>query len=134
MAADDPAMVGAREWARRRLNGIGTAGTFGGRHHRLYEDDVEAMLSAGQFGTAEHLLLGLIDAVEDEADELGLPIDPSYFLTLTDMLVHENRPYEAQGGAGAARGSGRPSRRGGRTRTHAEHHRRRAGPGLDSVM
>ena len=96
VAADDPAMVGARDWARRRLNGIGTAGTFGGRHHRLYEDDVEAMLSAGQFDTAEHLLLGLIDAVEDEADELGLPIDPSYFLTLTDMLVHENRPYEAR--------------------------------------
>ena len=95
MAADDPAMVGAREWARRRLNGLGTAGTFGGRHHRAYEADVEAMLSAGQFGTAEHLLLGLIDAVEDEADELGLPIDPSYFLTLTDMLVHDQRPYEA---------------------------------------
>jgi hypothetical protein len=54
------------------------------------------MLSAGQFDTAEHLLLGLIDAVEDEADEIGLPIDPSYFLTLTDMLVHENRPYEAR--------------------------------------
>ena len=62
---------------------------FGGRHHCAYEADVEAMLSAGQFGTAEHLLLGLIDAVEDEADELGLPIDPSYFLTLTDMLVHD---------------------------------------------
>ena len=26
VAADDPAMVGAREWARRRLNGMGTPG------------------------------------------------------------------------------------------------------------
>ena len=54
------------------------------------------MLSAGQFDTAEHLCSGCIDAVEDEADEIDLPIDPSYFLTLTDMLVHENRPYEAR--------------------------------------
>jgi tetratricopeptide (TPR) repeat protein len=96
VAADDPAMITAREWGRRRLNGMGTPGTFGGLHHRSYEADVEAMLSAGQSGTAEHLLLGLIDAVEDEADEHDLPIDPSYFLTLIDMLAHEKRPYEAR--------------------------------------
>jgi tetratricopeptide (TPR) repeat protein len=92
---DEAAMVEAREWARRRLTGMGQPGTFAGRHHGSYQTDVEAMLSAGQFGTAEHLLLGLLDAVEDEADELHLPIDSSYFLTLVDMLEHEKRPYEA---------------------------------------
>ena len=87
------------------------------------------MLSAGQFGTAEHLLLGLIDAVEDEADELGLPIDPSYFLTLTDMLVHEKRPYEAR--AIRERLEDAVDRHGevGGTAAHAEHHRRSSGPG-----
>jgi hypothetical protein len=93
---DEAGMIEAREWARRRLTGLATPGTFGGRHHRSYEVDVEAMLSAGQFGTAEHLLLGLLDAVEDEADELRIPIDPSYFRTLVDLLEHENRPYEAR--------------------------------------
>jgi tetratricopeptide (TPR) repeat protein len=92
---DDAGMAEAREWARRRLTGLGTPGTFAGRHHRSYEADVEAMLSAGQFGTAEHLLLGLLDAVEDEADELHVPIDPSYFRALIDLLEHEKRHYEA---------------------------------------
>ena len=99
----------------RAPSGAGTTG--------CYEADVEAMLSAGQFGTAEHLLLGLIDAVEDEADEIGLPIDPSYFLTLADMLVHEKPPVRGAGDPGAARGSGRPSRRG-----RADPNRRRASP------
>ena len=92
------------------------------------------MLSAGQFGTAEHLLLGLIDAVEDEADELGLPIDPSYFLTLIDMLVHENRPYQAR--AVRERLEEAIDRHGevGGSEPDVEHHRRTAGAGLDSVM
>ena len=112
---------------------MGTAGTFGGRHHRVYESDVEAMLSAGQFETAEHLLLGLIDAVEDEADELGLPIDPSYFLTLTDMLVHENRPYEARAIRERLEDASTVTARWA-DRSRVEHHRRTAGAGLDSVM
>jgi hypothetical protein len=92
---DDPGMAEAREWARRRLTGLGTPGTFAGRHHQSYEPDLEAMLAAAQFGTAEHLLLGLLDAVEDEADELDIAIDSSYFRTLIDVLEHEKRHYEA---------------------------------------
>jgi len=93
--ADDPGMAEAREWARRRLTGLGTPGTFAGRHHQSYEPDLEAMLAAAQWGTAEHLLLGLLDAVEDEADELHIPIDSSYFRTLIDVLEREKRHYEA---------------------------------------
>jgi hypothetical protein len=92
---DDPGMAEAREWARRRLTGLGAPGTFAGRHHQSYEPDLEAMLAAAQFDTAEHLLLGLLDAVEDEADELNIPIDSSYFRTLIDVLEHEKRHYEA---------------------------------------
>jgi tetratricopeptide (TPR) repeat protein len=93
---DEETMVEAREWARRRLTGMGSPGTFAGRHHRAYESDVEAMLSTGQFEAAEPLLLGLLDAVEDEADEINIPIDPTYFDTLMELLDHGSRPHQAR--------------------------------------
>lgn len=85
---DEVALMTARNRVRRRIAGAGAPGTFGGRHHRTFQPEVEAMLAAGQFDAAEGLLLGLLDAVEDEAEELGVALDPTYFLTLIDLFTH----------------------------------------------
>ena len=70
---------------RRRITGVGAPGTFGGRHHSTYRDEIAAMFALGQTDAVEELLLGLLDAVEDEVAELGTPLDPTFFLTLADL-------------------------------------------------
>lgn len=75
----------ARDRMRRRITGVGAPGTFGGRHHSTYLDEIAAMFALGQTAAVEELLLGLLDAVEDEVAELGAPLDPTFFLTLADL-------------------------------------------------
>jgi len=86
---DADAMKAARTRVRRHIAMSGTPGTFGGRHHRTYQPEVEAMLGAAQFEAAESLLLGLLDAVEDEAEVDGVPIDATFYLTLADLYAHQ---------------------------------------------
>ena len=85
---DDAAMRSARSRVRRHISLGGAPGTFGGRHHRTYQPEVEAMLAAGQLDAAESLLLGLIDAVEDEAEADGVKLDATFYLTLADLFAH----------------------------------------------
>ncbi len=89
-AAGSPAPVEqtrdrARERMRRRITGVGEPGTFGGRHHSTYREEIAAMFALGQTDAVEELLLGLLDAVEDEVAELHVPFDPTFFLTLADL-------------------------------------------------
>lgn len=85
--ADQEAVAAARARVRRRLRGTKHPGTFGGRHHSTYREEVAAILATDQYDTAVNLLLGLLDAVEDEADEIHAPIDPTYYLTLADVFA-----------------------------------------------
>ncbi len=85
--ADPDAVAAARARVRRRLRGTKHPGTFGGRHHGTYREEVAAILATDQYETAVNLLLGLLDAVEDEADEIHAPIDPTYYLTLADVFA-----------------------------------------------
>lgn len=75
----------ARARMRRRILGVGEPGTFGGRHHSTYRDEIAAMFALGQTDAVEELLLGLLDAVEDEVAEVGVALDPTFFLTLADL-------------------------------------------------
>lgn len=84
----------ARAKVRRRIVGMGEPGTFGGRHHRSYRAEVEAMLTTGQLDACENLLLCLLDAVEDEADERATSIDPTFYLTLADLYESLDRPVD----------------------------------------
>lgn len=96
-AADAPPAPGddvldrARDRVRRRIMGVGAPGTFGGRHHSTYRDDVAEMFALGQADAAEELLLGLLDAVEDEVAETGADLDPTFFLTLVDLYEDSGR-------------------------------------------
>lgn len=91
---DASAMSAARTRVRRHIAMTGAPGTFGGRHHRTYQPEVEAMLAAGQLDAAESLLLGLIDAVEDEAEVSGIAIDSTFYLTLADLFTHRGDSAE----------------------------------------
>lgn len=84
----------ARERIRRRISAAGAPGTFGGRHHSTYRDELAEMLSLGKHEAAEELLLGLLDAVEDEVSETGTPLDPTYFLTLADLYQDAGRTQD----------------------------------------
>ncbi len=77
----------ARSRVRRQLRGTGIPGTFGGRHHNTYRAEVEEILATDHLQTAESLLLGLMDAVEDEAEETGQGIEATYYLTLADLFA-----------------------------------------------
>lgn len=81
----------ARNRLRRRITGVGAPGTFGGRHHSTYRDEIATMFSLGQVEAVEDLLICLLDAVEDEVDELGAPLDATFFLTLADLYQDNNR-------------------------------------------
>jgi len=81
----------ARHRMRRRIAVGDRPGTFGGRHHSTYRDEIAVMFSMGQTKAAEELLLGLLDVVEDEVDELGLPLDDTFFLTLADLYQDSGR-------------------------------------------
>lgn len=93
---DEVLLTRARARLRRRISAAGEPGTFGGRHHRTYCDEIAAMLGTGRIDTSEELLLGLIDAVQDEADDRSIPIDPTFFLTLADLYDDQDRPAELQ--------------------------------------
>lgn len=81
----------ARDRMRRRI-AVGTEpGMFGGRHHSTYREEIANMFSLGQVVAVEELLLGLLDVVEDEVDELGKPLDPTFFLTLADLYQDSGR-------------------------------------------
>jgi hypothetical protein len=49
------------------------------------------MFALGQVDAVEELLLGLLDVVEDEVDELGVPLDATFFLTLADLYQDSGR-------------------------------------------
>ncbi|CAN5793825.1 hypothetical protein BH24ACT3_BH24ACT3_18260 [soil metagenome] len=74
---------------RRQLRGTPQPGTFGGRHHSSFVEEVTQMTSTGLYEAAEGLLLGLIDAVEDEADEVGQAVEATYYLTLADLMADQ---------------------------------------------
>ena len=93
-STDPEAMAAARVRVRRHIAMAGAPGTFGGRHHHTYQPEVEAMLAAGQFDAAGNLLLGLLDAVEDEAEVQSVPIDPTFYLTLADLFSHQGERAE----------------------------------------
>jgi hypothetical protein len=93
-STDPEAMAAARVRVRRHIAMNGAPGTFGGRHHHTYQPEVEAMLAAGQFEAAANLLLGLLDAVEDEAEVQAVPIDPTFYLTLADLFSHQGERAE----------------------------------------
>lgn len=81
----------ARKRMRRRITGVGAPGTFGGRHHSTYREEIAVMFTLGQLDAAEELLLGLLDVVEDEVAEKGIPLDPTFFLTLADLYQDSGR-------------------------------------------
>ena len=81
----------ARKRMRRRITGVGAPGTFGGRHHSTYREEIAVMFTLGQLDAAEELLLGLLDVVEDEVAEKGIPLDPTFFLTLADLFQDSGR-------------------------------------------
>ncbi len=89
--AEDETLDRARDRMRRRITGVGEPGTFGGRHHSTYRDEIATMFAHGQVAAVEELLLGLLDAVEDEVDELGVPLDATFFLTLADLYQDNGR-------------------------------------------
>lgn len=76
---------------RRRITGVGEPGTFGGRHHSTYREEIAAMFALGQVLAVEELLLGLLDAVEDEVAERRVRLDPTFFLTLADLYQDSGR-------------------------------------------
>ncbi len=88
---EDDDLHRARDRVRRRIMGVGAPGTFGGRHHSTYRDDVADMFALGQADAVEELLLGLLDAVEDEVAETGAELDPTFFLTLVDLYEDSGR-------------------------------------------
>ncbi len=90
-APEEDGLDRARNRLRRRITGVGEPGTFGGRHHSTYRDEVATMFSLGQTEAVEDLLIGLLDAVEDEVDELGRPLDATFFLTLADLYQDNGR-------------------------------------------
>lgn len=87
----EDALARARTRMRRRISAVGEPGHFGGRHHSTYRDEIASMFASGQLVAVEELLLGLLDAVEDEVDELGVPLDPTFFLTLADLYEDSGR-------------------------------------------
>lgn len=89
--SEDESLDRARDRMRRRITGVGAPGTFGGRHHSTYRDEIATMFAHGQIAAVEELLLGLLDAVEDEVDELGVPLDATFFLTLADLYQDNGR-------------------------------------------
>lgn len=91
---EDDARDRARNRIRRRITGVGAPGTFGGRHHSTYRDEIATMFDLGQIDAVEELLLGLLDVVEDEVDELGVALEPTFFLTLADLYQDSGRTDE----------------------------------------
>lgn len=82
----------ARDRMRRRITGVGEPVTFGGRHHSTYREEIAAMFALGQVLAVEELLLGLLDAVEDEvAERQWVRLDPTFFLTLADLYQDSGR-------------------------------------------
>ncbi|HEX7132260.1 MAG TPA: hypothetical protein VF228_06770 [Iamia sp.] len=90
-ATEDDTLDRARKRIARRITGVGAPGTFGGRHHSTYRDEIATMFALGQVDAVEELLLGLLDVVEDEVDELGVPLDATFFLTLADLYQDSGR-------------------------------------------
>jgi hypothetical protein len=90
-ATEDDSLARARKRIARRITGVGAPGTFGGRHHSTYRDEIATMFALGQVDAVEELLLGLLDVVEDEVDELGVPLDATFFLTLADLYQDSSR-------------------------------------------
>lgn len=94
-AADlEELLESAQARVRPQLRGTGATGSFGGRHHHSYREEVRSMLEAGLVDSAEHLLLGLLDAVEYEAVETGMPTDRTYYETLADLYALQDRRFE----------------------------------------
>ncbi len=89
--SEDDSLDRARRRIARRITGVGAPGTFGGRHHSTYRDEIATMFALGQVDAVEELLLGLLDVVEDEVDELGVPLDATFFLTLADLYQDSGR-------------------------------------------
>lgn len=87
----EDALARARTRMRRRISAVGEPGHFGGRHHSTYRDEIASMFASGQLVAVEELLLGLLDAVEDEVDELAVALDPTFFLTLADLYEDSGR-------------------------------------------
>lgn len=84
----------ARRRLQRRAQWSSGKGMYAGRHHADYEDEVTELLAADLVVAAETLLVGLLDAVEEEIDAGGGPVDPMYFLTLADLYERHDRPVE----------------------------------------
>jgi len=95
-ASEDDELERARKRIARRITGVGAPGTFGGRHHSTYRDEIATMFALGQVDAVEELLLGLLDVVEDEVDELGVPLDATFFLTLADLYQDSGRTVDLQ--------------------------------------
>lgn len=93
---EDDSLDRARKRIARRITGVGAPGTFGGRHHSTYRDEIATMFALGQVDAVEELLLGLLDVVEDEVDELGVPLDATFFLTLADLYQDSGRSLDLQ--------------------------------------
>lgn len=89
--SEDDSLDRARKRIARRITGVGAPGTFGGRHHSTYRDEIATMFALGQVDAVEELLLGLLDVVEDEVDELGVALDATFFLTLADLYQDSGR-------------------------------------------
>lgn len=81
----------ARDRMRRRITGVGEPGTFGGRHHSTYQEEIAATFALGPVLAVEELLLGLLDAVEDEVAECRVRLEPTFFLTLADLYHDSGR-------------------------------------------
>lgn len=115
VATDDTSRDRARDRMRRRILGTGEPGSFGGRHHSTYRDEIAEMFALGQTDAVEELLLGLLDAVEDEVAELGVAFDPAFFLTLADLYNDSGRTEDLEAlreryAAAEARASGQSVR------------------------
>jgi tetratricopeptide (TPR) repeat protein len=84
----------ARRRLRRRAQWSAGRGTYGGKHHSEYVEEVMQLLATEMVDAAETLLVGLLDAAEEEASSDGSELDPMYFLTLADLYERNARPVE----------------------------------------
>lgn len=85
------AVAAARARLAPRPRGEGVPGHWAGRHHTAFCDEVDELESAGLTDAAEDLLVGLIDAAEDEVSVTGT-VDPRHHLRLAELARRTGRP------------------------------------------
>jgi hypothetical protein len=66
-----------------------TAGRVRGRHYTDYVEDVKSLRRSNQDESAEHLLLELVDATEDESRARGTGVAPWYYEQLA--IIYRKR-------------------------------------------